>query len=180
MKLLHRREAHARPKEREVSMLRKSRKSAFVMGCIYVATALMSYIAMRVVSAPESSIEAILESYVVSDDPTARSIGWPGFLLEITVASWVLSRFIQLGDERHFGWQGALSWAVAGFVYAMWLRSVVYAVSHSGMQGADTVEVLLALLGLIVSCWIPFRRQTRSGSDSREASSESPEVEQAA
>jgi hypothetical protein len=161
-------------------MLLKSSKSAFVMGCIYVITALTSYIVMRVLSAPESGIKAILESYVVSDDPTARSIGWPGFLLEIAVASWVLSRFIKFGDERYFGWHGALGWAVAGLVYAMWLRSVVRAVSHSGMQRADTVEALLVLLGLIVSCWIPFRRQTRSDSDSGEASSGSAEAEQAA
>ena len=126
------------------------------MACIYVFSTFLFVVAMQMLSAPEGGLGAILESYVASQDPTERLPGWPVFLSLLVVAAWLLSRFIRSGDESHYGWRGAVSWAAAGFVYAMWLRSVVQPVYHSGMRGAGNMGILLGLFGLLVSYGMAF------------------------
>ena len=140
-------------------MRERSEKTCFVLGLIAVVSGLVSYVAMLVLSAPASEWGDILGAYIFLHDPKAKSIGWLLFVAEIAVASWMLSRFIRLGDERYFGRQGGRSWALAGFIYAMWLRSVVGVVAPSGSHDVTTIETLLVLFGILVAVWIPFRRQ---------------------
>jgi MFS family permease len=140
-------------------MRERSRKTCFVMSLIAVVSGLVSYVTMRVLSAPASERGDILGAYIFLHDPKARFIGWLLFIAEIAVASWMLSRFIPLNEELYFGRHGARSWALAGFIYAMWLRSVVGVVAPSGPHDVTTVETLLVLLGILVALWIPFRQQ---------------------
>lgn len=156
-------------------MQERGTKTCLILGLIAVVSGLVSYVAMRVLSAPASERGAILGAYIFLHDPKARSIGWLLFVVEIAVVSWMLSRFIRLGDERYFGRQGARSWALTGFIYAMWLRSVVGVVAPSGPHDVTTVETLLVLLGILVAAWIPFRRQPRVVGI--EASVETPQKE---
>jgi hypothetical protein len=159
-------------------MRERSTKICFVMSLIAVVSGLVSYVTMRVLSAPASERGDILGAYIFLHDPKAKSVGWLLFIVEIAVASWLLSRFIPLNEERYFGRQGARSWALAGFIYAMWLRSVVGVVTPSGPHDVTTVETLLVLLGILVALWIPFRQQP--GAVSIKSGIETPQEEQAA
>lgn len=138
-------------------MLEKSRRNAFAMGCIYILTALLSIAIMEALSKAESGIATIFKPYVSSQPLGVRILAWPVLALLVLFTGWVMSWFVYARDESHFGPQGALRWAVAGFIYAMWMKSVVQPLSHYDMLATEVVERLLGIVGLSISYGIAFR-----------------------
>ena len=159
-------------------MLEKNRRNAFAMGCIYILTALLSIAIMEALSKAESGIITIFKSHVSSQPLGARILAWLTLALLVLFTGWAMSWFVYARDESHFGLQGALCWAVAGFIYAMWMKSVVQSFSQYDVQGARVVESLLGMVGLSVSYGIAFRLPRRGDKPTGEFKDESIEHSQ--
>ena len=138
-------------------MLKKSKKSAFVMGCIYIMTALFSSVALKALSTPKTGLkDLIFDPNASSLSPNVKVFSWVllFFLIMLTggVISWAINKF----DEAHFGIRGAFLWAVAGFIYAAWIRFVVHGLPNFGVQSDKVIEAMLNIAGISISYGIPF------------------------
>jgi TctA family transporter len=164
-------------------MLEKSRRNAFAMGCVYTLTALVSIATMEALSKAENGITAIFRPYVSNQPLGVRILAWLVFALLILFTGWVMSWFVYARDETHFGPQGALRWAVAGFIYAMWMKSVVQSLSQYDMPVAEVVEKLLGVVGLSISYGIAFglpRRDNEPRGEVKDGGIEHSQMERAA
>jgi hypothetical protein len=153
------------------------------MGCIYILTALLSMAMMEALSKAESGIIAIFRPHVGSQPLGVRILAWLTLALLVLFTGWAVSWFVYARDESHFGPHGALRWAVAGFIYAMWMKSVVQSFSQYDEHVARVVESLLGIVGLSVSYGIAFRlprRGNKPDGEFKDEGIEQSQVERAA
>ena len=99
-------------------MLTKSRKAALLMATIALLAAL-------VVSVAWLGVTRFLQTGAVTAGSTAKStvFSWLLLLALFAFSIGLLSIPIYRLDDAHFGWQGAIRWAIAGGLYGLLWRA---------------------------------------------------------
>jgi hypothetical protein len=139
-------------------MLEKSKTSAFVMGCIYIMSAIFGSVAMEAFSNPNKGLAEIIYDPNLSNQPvSAKILSWGILLLVVIITGGILTWPINKFDETHFGISGVILWAVSGIVYAVWIRFIVFGLPKLGVHISKVTESILELIGLGISYGIVFR-----------------------
>ena len=136
-------------------MLKKSKKSAYGMACLFLLCGLLTRIIGEMVSGLEAGIYGQLlkyhgEGYII--------IPLLLFVSILLIAAGILALFIYSWDGDHFGKWGAMRWCLAGVVYGGLKVGVDLLVSVIGLSGiGKLVEDLLGFLAIVVSYLLLFR-----------------------
>jgi hypothetical protein len=133
-------------------MLAKSKKSAFVMGSIFVLTTVV--------------VSAVGDAVFLSEDPLigqesergAPFLSWLALAFVLLLAVGAMAVFAYEQGESHFGSQGAIRWAIAGVVYALLMQGVSLLLSRFEGQTFDgVVKNILQLVVIGLSYWVVFK-----------------------
>ena len=132
-------------------MLAKSRKSAFIMGSIFILTAFVTSVVGTTVF---SNTDSLVSQESVRNTPL---LGWLALVFLLLLAVGMVATFIYNQDESHFGPQGAVRWAIAGVIYALLIMGISLLFSRlEGQAFAKVLEDILQLLAMGVAYLIVF------------------------
>jgi glucan phosphoethanolaminetransferase (alkaline phosphatase superfamily) len=144
-------------------MLEKSKKTAFVMGCLYIMATVMSSMMMEAVLNSEKGVGELIINPNASNQPlSVQIISWLLLILVLLLASGLIAWTIDKLDESYFGVKNAVLWVLAGFIYAVWVRVVGQHFSRQNETlGSDFAKSALTILGCGISFglvfWFPRR-----------------------
>ncbi|MBN1875458.1 MAG: hypothetical protein JXA33_14605 [Anaerolineae bacterium] len=133
-------------------MLAKSRKSAFFMAVVFMATALIVAGIIVALRYPIGTFSLIDEN-VSGDDSNnmiALIIVILGLIFLLGYGLKMLSLWIYRGDDSHFGSKGAIRWAVTGAVSAILMQPASVLVPRPGSAKSAWLAGLYSVLRL---CW---------------------------
>lgn len=133
-------------------MLAKSRKSAFFMAVVFMATALIVAGIIVALRYPIGTFSLIDENVSGddSDNMIALIIVILGLIFLLGYGLEMLSLWIYRGDDSHFGSKGAIRWAVTGAVSAILMQPASVLVPRPGSAKSAWLAGLYSVLRL---CW---------------------------
>lgn len=137
-------------------MLKKSKATILIMGFIYALTAILTLIVLANVSEPETPPYNALPAVRFAAE--ARLVAWALLVVTTVLIGWISSIVIGWFDESHFGVDGAIRWAFAGFFLALWLDSAKWLLFvFDAPEPNLSVSLLAVVLGFLVSYHLAFR-----------------------
>lgn len=158
-------------------MLARSRKSAFVLAVVFATTALIVagiIVAVRYLTGTLGFEAAENAAGGGGNNAIEPIIALALSILVVGSALVMLSLGIYRGDDSHFGFRGAIRWAVTGAVYGILIQPASVLLSRSDLAGSAWLAALFQVLGLgwaglmyelsyrLVFKWIPLTRDPRA------------------
>jgi hypothetical protein len=137
-------------------MLEKSKKSAFIMGCIFILCAFISLTVVKMMSGVgESDFVDIFKS---GDESQYVFIGWVFLVSVFLIGAGITALFVYRNNGNHYGVVGALRWGFTGLISGIAMGGVsqlLGSVKPSSYQ--EFAEGFLQILVVIVSYLAVFK-----------------------
>jgi hypothetical protein len=132
-------------------MLSKSPKSAFIIGIIFTLAVTTTQMIM-------------INNYDFTSNLAASAIRWP-LLFALSSATSALLLYSWF-DDSHFGYGGAVRWAVFGILFALSRQinwSFLSGSANSSSSSNLVMNILLRVLVIFLSYWLLFKVLTPKG-----------------